>query len=65
LDTTDGVEQSNGAPFEVLAPDARMMFVSSKEQIKELDGAPDSVLSLNGAAKHVGVPQVSTPPDCH
>lgn len=30
-----------------------MVFVSSKEQIKELDSAPDSVLSLNGAAKHV------------
>ncbi|KAG6357424.1 hypothetical protein INS49_013301 [Diaporthe citri] len=30
-----------------------MVFVSSKEQIKELDSAPDAVLSLNGAAKHM------------
>lgn len=35
-----------------------MVFVSSQEQIKELDGAPDDVLSLNGAAKHVSLAQV-------
>lgn len=49
----------------MLAPDTRMIFVSSKEQIKELDGAPDSVMSLNGAAKHVSVFPVSGPPHSH
>ncbi|KAM7212431.1 cytochrome P450 [Rhypophila decipiens] len=44
---------SGGAPFEILAPDTRMVFVSSPEDIKELDRAPDDVLSLNGAAKHM------------
>lgn len=38
-----------------------MVFVSSKEQIKELDSAPDSVLSLNGAAKHVRSAQILSP----
>lgn len=47
--------QSNGAPFEILAPDTRMVFVSAPEHIKELDNAADTVLSLNGAAKHVRV----------
>lgn len=32
-----------------------MVFVSSPKHIKELDNAPDTVLSLNGAAKHVGL----------
>ncbi|KAM7192968.1 cytochrome P450 [Naviculisporaceae sp. PSN 640] len=44
---------SGGGPFEILAPDTRMVFVSSPEDIKELDRAPDDVLSLNGAAKHM------------
>jgi len=48
-----GFHESNGGPFEVLAPDARMIFVSSPKHIKELDNAPDTVLSLNGAAKHM------------
>lgn len=30
-----------------------MLFVSDPAQIKELDNAPDNVLSLNGAAKHM------------
>ena len=30
-----------------------MVFVSSPKYIKELDTAPDTVLSLNGAAKHM------------
>ncbi|CAG8984288.1 hypothetical protein HYALB_00010713 [Hymenoscyphus albidus] len=30
-----------------------MIFASSAKHIKELDQAPDSVLSLNGAAKHI------------
>ncbi|CAI6095198.1 unnamed protein product [Clonostachys chloroleuca] len=45
--------KSLGKPFEVHAPDVRMVFVSSPEHIKELDRAPDTVLSLNGAAKHL------------
>jgi hypothetical protein len=38
-----------------------MVFVSSAKHIKEVDQAPDTVLSLNGAAKHVGalLPSVS------
>lgn len=53
------LNQSDGGSFEVLAPDVRMIFVSSQEQIKELDSAPDPVLSLNGAAKHVSFVQSS------
>ena len=30
-----------------------MVFVSAPKYIKELDTAPDNVLSLNGAAKHM------------
>ncbi|KAI1752381.1 cytochrome P450 [Xylaria castorea] len=45
--------KSDGEPFEIHAPDVRMVFVSSPEHIKELDNAPDTVLSLNGAAKHM------------
>ena len=45
--------QSRGEPFEVLAPDTRMVFVSSPKHIRELNNAPDDVLSLNGAAKHM------------
>ncbi|KAI0490488.1 cytochrome P450 [Xylaria cf. heliscus] len=45
--------KSNGEPFEIYAPDVRMAFVSSPKHIKELDSAPDTVLSLNGAAKHM------------
>ncbi|KAI5868246.1 cytochrome P450 [Durotheca rogersii] len=46
-------QKSRGQPFEIYAPDVRMVFVSSREHIKELDNAPDAVLSLNGAAKHM------------
>ncbi|KAI1158001.1 cytochrome P450 [Nemania serpens] len=45
--------KSCGEPFEIHAPDVRMVFVSSPKHIKELDNAPDTVLSLNGAAKHM------------
>ncbi|MCJ1356768.1 MAG: hypothetical protein MMC33_006764 [Icmadophila ericetorum] len=48
-----GFEKSHGELFEVLAPDARMVFVSSPKYIKELDDAPDNALSLNAAAKHM------------
>ncbi|RWA06383.1 hypothetical protein EKO27_g8727 [Xylaria grammica] len=46
-------DKSNEEPFEIHAPDVRMVFVSSPKHIKELDSAPDTVLSLNGAAKHM------------
>ncbi|OTA70053.1 cytochrome P450 [Hypoxylon sp. EC38] len=48
-----GFHQSHGEPFEIHAPDVRMVFVSSPKHIKELDSAPDTILSLNGAAKHM------------
>ncbi|KAF7527303.1 hypothetical protein G7054_g10532 [Neopestalotiopsis clavispora] len=48
-----GYHQSRGEPFKIDAPDVRMTFVSSTKHIKELDNAPDTVLSLNGAAKHM------------
>ncbi|KAK7740437.1 hypothetical protein SLS62_011119 [Diatrype stigma] len=48
-----GFHHSGGKPFEIHAPDVRMTFVSSPKHIKELDNAPDTVLSLNGAAKHM------------
>ncbi|OAL01486.1 cytochrome P450 [Phaeosphaeriaceae sp. SRC1lsM3a] len=45
--------QSHGQPFEIDAPDTRMVFVSSPKHIKELDSTSDATLSLNGAAKHM------------
>ncbi|KAJ2991506.1 hypothetical protein NUW58_g2488 [Xylaria curta] len=48
-----GFQLSRGEPFEIWAPDVRMVFASSPGHIKELDNAPDAVLSLNGAAKHM------------
>ncbi|KAK6212824.1 hypothetical protein LQW54_004913 [Pestalotiopsis sp. IQ-011] len=49
----EGYDKSNGAPFEILAPDNRYVFVSSPKQVKELDAAPDTVLSLQGASKQM------------
>ncbi|KAI1760843.1 cytochrome P450 [Hypoxylon sp. FL1150] len=49
----EGYERSDGEPFEIHAPDVRMVFVPSPKYIKEIDNAPDTVLSLNGAAKHM------------
>ncbi|KEY71528.1 hypothetical protein S7711_08908 [Stachybotrys chartarum IBT 7711] len=42
---------SNGQPYEVVAPDNRYVFVSSPKHIKELDHAPDTALSLQAASK--------------
>lgn len=47
------IAQSNGKPFEIFAPDNRYVFVSSHEHIKEMDRAPDTVLSLQAASKQV------------
>jgi hypothetical protein len=52
--------QSNGQPFEVFAPDSRYVFVSSDEQIKEMDNAPDTVLSLQAASKQVSTCSIRT-----
>ncbi|TRX87807.1 hypothetical protein FHL15_011300 [Xylaria flabelliformis] len=46
-------EQANGQPFEVLAPDNRYVFVTSAKHIKEVDSAPDTVLSLQAASKQM------------
>ncbi|CAH0025296.1 unnamed protein product, partial [Clonostachys rhizophaga] len=46
-------ELSNKEPFEVLAPDNRYVFISSPKHIKELDTAPDTVLSLQAASKQM------------
>jgi hypothetical protein len=46
-------DQSHGQPFEVFAPDNRYVFVSSPKHIKELDKAPDTVLSLQAASKQM------------
>jgi cytochrome P450 len=45
--------KSHGKPFEVFAPDNRYVFVSSPEHIKELDKAPDTILSLQAASKQM------------
>ncbi|KAI9647910.1 hypothetical protein NHQ30_004299 [Ciborinia camelliae] len=49
----ESYRKSHEKPFEVLAPDARMLFVSDPAHIKELDNAPANFLSLNGATKHM------------
>lgn len=45
--------QAGGEPFEILAPDTRYVFVSALKHIKELDSAPDTVLSLQAASKQM------------
>jgi hypothetical protein len=39
----------------MFAPDGRYVFVSSPDHIKELDTAPDTVLSLQAASKQVRI----------
>ena len=48
-----GYDTSNGKPYEILAPDTRYVFVSSPKHIRELDVAPDTMLSLQAASKQV------------
>ncbi|TGO16642.1 hypothetical protein BPAE_0481g00020 [Botrytis paeoniae] len=55
----EGYEEANGAPFVVRSPGLSHTFVSSQKFIKEIDMAPDSVLSLQAAAKQVLQPQYS------
>jgi len=49
----DAFNKANGKPFELSAPDNRYVFVSDPKQIKELDNAPDTVLSLQAASKQM------------
>ncbi|KAI0183417.1 cytochrome P450 [Xylaria flabelliformis] len=48
-----GFDISNGRAYEVHAPDNRYVFVSSEEHVRELDQAPDTVLSLQAASKQM------------
>ncbi|PLB46222.1 cytochrome P450, partial [Aspergillus steynii IBT 23096] len=50
-------KKAKGKPFEVLAPDTRYVFVSSPTHIKELDRAPDNMLSLYAASSHMLQPE--------
>ncbi|EEQ30552.1 conserved hypothetical protein [Microsporum canis CBS 113480] len=52
-----GYDRAKGAPYEVLAPDVRCIVVSSANHIKEIDAAPDNVLSLQAAAKQMLQPK--------
>ncbi|KAL8882713.1 MAG: hypothetical protein Q9198_000332 [Flavoplaca austrocitrina] len=45
--------QSNGEPFDIDAPDHRVIFVSSPQHAKELDTASPDNLSLFAATKQV------------
>jgi hypothetical protein len=47
------LSQAKDGSFEVLAPDKRYVFVSSDMHLRELDKAPDTVLSLQAASKQV------------
>lgn len=51
------MSQSQGAPFHMDVPENRYWIVSSPDQIKEMDAAPQSVLSLLGAAKDLLQPK--------
>ncbi|USP75319.1 uncharacterized protein yc1106_02593 [Curvularia clavata] len=46
-------DEAGGKPFELFAPDNRYVYVSDPQQIKELDHAPDTVLSLQAASKQM------------
>ncbi|KAI1273034.1 cytochrome P450 [Xylaria sp. FL0933] len=48
-----GFNNSNGRAYEIRAPDCRYVFVSSEQHVRELDQAPDTVLSLQAASKQM------------
>ncbi|KAL2786711.1 cytochrome P450 [Aspergillus keveii] len=50
-------DQAKNGSFDVLAPDKRYVFVSSDMHLRELDKAPDTVLSLQAASKQMLQPQ--------
>ncbi|KAI9037576.1 putative cytochrome P450 [Aspergillus affinis] len=45
--------QAKDKPFEIVAPDTRYLFVSSPKHIKEIEKAPENVLSLYVASSHM------------
>ncbi|KAL4756766.1 cytochrome P450 [Aspergillus foveolatus] len=49
--------KSNNEIFEVFAPDGRYVFISSHKHLRELDAAPDTVLSLQAASKQMLQPR--------
>ncbi|KAK3299472.1 uncharacterized protein B0H64DRAFT_371814 [Chaetomium fimeti] len=49
----NGFEKANGEPYKVPAPDGRCVFVASPKYIKEMNSAPDTLLPLQAAAKHM------------
>ncbi|KAI1194760.1 cytochrome P450 [Nemania serpens] len=53
----DAYARANGRPFIIDVPENRYIVVSSQSQIKEIDDAPDTVLSLQGAAKEILQPK--------
>ncbi|KAK2745535.1 hypothetical protein FQN57_003660 [Myotisia sp. PD_48] len=53
----DKFDKAGNKPFEIFAPDNRYVFVSSPQHIKELDNAPDTVLSLQAASKQMLQPR--------
>ncbi|KAK8015238.1 cytochrome p450 [Apiospora arundinis] len=53
----EAYKQSGGAPFYIDVPENRYWVVSSRAQIKEMDAAPQTVLSLLGAAKDLLQPK--------
>ncbi|KAI0502862.1 cytochrome P450 [Xylaria bambusicola] len=55
----EAFDKANGQPFEVLTPDNRCVFVTSAKHIKELDTAPDTVLSLQAASKQMLQPNAT------
>lgn len=48
--------QAEDGSFEVFTPENRYVFVSSEQDIKNIIAAPDTVLSLQAAAKQVAAP---------
>ena len=50
-------QAGSGIPFHIHVPENRYLVVSSWKHIKEIDAAPDSVLSLQGAAKEILQPK--------
>ncbi|KAK3385913.1 cytochrome P450 [Podospora didyma] len=53
----EAYDKAKGKPFFVDVPENRYLVVSSWKHIKEIDAAPDSVLSLQGAAKEILQPK--------
>ncbi|RYP07681.1 hypothetical protein DL764_002365 [Monosporascus ibericus] len=53
----EGFDKASGQPYEVQTPDTRYVFVSSPKHIEEIDQAPDSILSLQAASKHMLQPK--------